>query len=262
MARPGQWYPNVYDPDADKGKKVVLYLFGGAYVIGGHTSNLYAGTLDRLLPALGDTLFFGVGYRLASTKGTHFPCQLIDALSAYKKLLDQGNAASDIILLGDSAGGNLCLALLRYLSEYPDLPLPAAALLVSPWVDLSIPVDKLFNHRDSKSDVIMPPLIQWGIDSLPSSHDSLTDPYISPGHHPFRVGVPMHVEVDSDELFFKQVRIFYEKMKAFSENDVKFYVTEEGTHGIFMYGQLLGFPERVDRSVDSIRSFLLDRKLL
>ena len=74
-----------------------------------------------------------------------FPTQLIDAVAGYNYLVkDVGFAPENIIVIGDSAGGNLSVALVRYLLERKaagdaDIPdVPSAMLLLSPWVDLEV----------------------------------------------------------------------------------------------------------------------------
>lgn len=73
-----------------------------------------------------------VAYRLAPE--TRFPGSLHDAVSTYFRMLDDLHIPpSNILFAGDSAGGGLCLALLMYLRDN-DYPLPAGAILLSPWV--------------------------------------------------------------------------------------------------------------------------------
>lgn len=91
------------------------------------------------------TRAFAVEYRLLcpGEKVAHpFPTALLDALAGYTYLVDLGFKEEDIILCGDSAGGNLALALTRYLADNRDkvanLPrAPGALVLFSPWTDMS-----------------------------------------------------------------------------------------------------------------------------
>ena len=133
----GTWYPTSYVTKIDHGQRVVLHCHGGAYVTGtGRPVDL--GQAASLLTKHLSAKVFGIQYRLSSNPGGQFPAAFQDAVTAYKGLLDQGIPASSLILSGDSAGGNLALALLRYISEHEDLlPAPAATLLWSPWLDLT-----------------------------------------------------------------------------------------------------------------------------
>jgi len=89
---------------------------------------------------------FALEYRLSSTdplpSANPFPAALIDAIAGYNYLVNAvGFDPSNIIVEGDSAGGNLALALTRYLVEHrdrPDIPAPPASLILnSPWADVS-----------------------------------------------------------------------------------------------------------------------------
>ncbi|KAF9445331.1 alpha/beta-hydrolase [Macrolepiota fuliginosa MF-IS2] len=132
---------------AGPGEKVVLALHGGGYTrLSAHPNNPIAAIPYGLLKYVDDVdRVFSVEYRLSSGKPFQiahpFPTALIDALAAYLYLVNEiGFSPSDIIIEGDSAGGNLAHGLTRYLVEYegtPGLPgPPGALLLLSPWVDL------------------------------------------------------------------------------------------------------------------------------
>lgn len=113
------------------GGGLVLYLHGGGYVVG--TAQGYRGLAGEVARAAGmDALV--IDYRLAPEHP--FPAAVDDALAAYRALLADGRSPSSIVLAGDSAGGGLALALLVALREAGD-PMPAAALLISPWADLT-----------------------------------------------------------------------------------------------------------------------------
>src|SRR6266542_6266813 len=109
----------------------VLYLHGGGFVTG--SSSLYRHLTWRLAAAARARLL-SVDYRLAPEHP--FPAALEDAVAAYRWLLADGADARQIAVMGDSAGGALAFAMLLKLRD-EGLPLPAAAVGLSPWVDLS-----------------------------------------------------------------------------------------------------------------------------
>lgn len=83
-----------------------------------------------------DLRIFALNYRLSPE--TRFPGALHDAVSAYLRLVEDLNVpANNIILAGDSAGAGLATALLLYLRD-ENYPLPNCAVLMSPWVDLTM----------------------------------------------------------------------------------------------------------------------------
>lgn len=111
--------------------KLLLYLHGGGYVVGGcdmhrhmvsHISK--AGRIRTLLPE----------YRLAPEH--KFPAAIDDVVAIFKSLLDMGINAEDIIFAGDSAGGGLAVATMLALRDASDA-LPAAAVLLSPYLDVT-----------------------------------------------------------------------------------------------------------------------------
>ena len=110
----------------------VLYLHGGGYVSGGPVTHR---ALTSHLAKLADASVAVADYRLAPEHP--FPAALDDAHRAYLALLEKGHAPERLAVAGDSAGGGLTLALLQRLRDEGQ-PLPACALMFSPWVDLTL----------------------------------------------------------------------------------------------------------------------------
>ncbi|KAI5891578.1 alpha/beta-hydrolase [Schizophyllum commune H4-8] len=150
---PGYW---MHGPDSQTsigaspqpGEKVLLYLHGGYYkTFSAHPGDITA-VIPRILlehstPILQRAL--SVEYRLSSLAPSPerqpFPAALLDALAGYAYLVNTvGVAPENIIVGGDSAGGNLAYALTRYLLEHGGrrgIPRPPGhLLLLSPWADL------------------------------------------------------------------------------------------------------------------------------
>jgi acetyl esterase/lipase len=111
--------------------KVILYLHGGGYIIGGATTNL--GMPLRIGPAA-NTPVLSVEYRLAPENP--FPAALDDTLAVYRWLLGKGYRGADVAVMGDSAGGGLALAFALSARD-KKLPAPAAIAVLSPATDLS-----------------------------------------------------------------------------------------------------------------------------
>jgi len=118
----------------------MLYLHGGGYF---SCSPVTHRTITGAFAKSGFAVF-AAGYRLAPEHP--FPAALDDALAVYKALLDGGVAAHSLVLAGDSAGGGLVLATLLA-AKAAGLPMPACAILFSPWTDLAATGASLqFNH--------------------------------------------------------------------------------------------------------------------
>ncbi|MET8867977.1 alpha/beta hydrolase [Nonomuraea sp. NPDC004580] len=119
-------------PAGADGDTVVLFLHGGGYVVGSpRTHAALAGELARRAR----TRIVSLDYRLAPEH--RFPAAVDDGLAAYRELLERGTSPSAIALAGDSAGGGLSVATLLAARE-AGLPMPAGAVLFSPWADLTL----------------------------------------------------------------------------------------------------------------------------
>jgi len=124
---PAEW---LRPPGAMAGR-VVLYLHGGGYVIGSPRSHRH---LAAAIATAGQAAALLLDYRLAPEHP--YPAAVDDAAAAYRWLLDQGIAAGQIVIAGDSAGGGLTVATLLALRD-ARLPQPAGGVCISPWVDLT-----------------------------------------------------------------------------------------------------------------------------
>jgi monoterpene epsilon-lactone hydrolase len=110
--------------------RTLLHLHGGGYFAGSAFGYRHLGAAIAL--ATGSRVLVPE-YRLAPENP--FPAALEDALRAYTWLLDGGTPPSEIVVSGDSSGCGLAMSLRLSLRE-EELPLPSAALLLCPWVDL------------------------------------------------------------------------------------------------------------------------------
>jgi epsilon-lactone hydrolase len=113
-------------------RRVVLYFHGGVYVIS--DAFLAAGLASEVGRRV-NAKVVSVDYRLAP-EHPH-PAAVDDALAAYKALLDDGAAPSDVVLAGESAGCGLAVATMVNARDH-GVALPAAAYLMSPYVDLTL----------------------------------------------------------------------------------------------------------------------------
>ena len=125
---PAEWFR----PDGCDESRVVLYLHGGGYSIG--SIDTHRGPVSRICRTAGARGLV-IDYRLAPEHP--FPAQLDDAMAAYRWLLEERVDPTRVVVAGESAGGGLTLALLVSLRE-ARLPMPAAAVCISPWTDLEM----------------------------------------------------------------------------------------------------------------------------
>ena len=180
--------------------KLLLYLHGGGYVVGGcdmhrqmvsHIAR--AGRIRALVPE----------YRLAPEH--RFPAAIDDAVSTYRSLLDMGIKAEDIIVGGDSAGGGLTVGTLLTLRDAGD-PLPAAAVLLSPFLDAT-GSGKSMQTRADRDPLFFP-------EGLPTVMDHYCDPHqrgfpqISPVFADVEGLPPMFIQVGDDEILLSDSERF------------------------------------------------------
>ncbi|KAH7874720.1 Alpha/Beta hydrolase protein [Lentinula edodes] len=148
----GYWYCKSVNTTIPKralpGEKVLYSLHGGAYTYDtAHPSGLNAKVIRHLLNLdCSINCAFAIDYRLSSESSNPFPAALVDALAGYYHLVHTiGFNPSNIIIEGSAGGGNLALALTRYLIDYyghseaADLPdVPGSLILLSPWADIGL----------------------------------------------------------------------------------------------------------------------------
>jgi monoterpene epsilon-lactone hydrolase len=118
--------------DGIDARRVVLYFHGGVYVMG--DAFLSAGLASQVGRRT-HAKVISIDYRLAPEDP--YPAAVEDALAAYQALLHDGVAPSDIVFAGESAGGGLAVATLVNARDR-GVPLPAAAFVMSPYVDLTL----------------------------------------------------------------------------------------------------------------------------
>jgi epsilon-lactone hydrolase len=118
--------------DGIEPRHVVLYFHGGVYVM---SDAFLAAGLASQVGRRTHAKVISVDYRLAPEHP--YPAAVDDALAAYEALLHDGIAPSDIAFAGESAGGGLAIATLVNARDH-GLPLPAAAFVMSPYVDLTL----------------------------------------------------------------------------------------------------------------------------
>jgi acetyl esterase/lipase len=123
---PAEW---ITTPEAGH-ERAIYYLHGGGYVMG--SIGTHRDMISRLSRAA-RARALAIDYRLAPENP--FPAAVEDSASAYRWLISTGVDPARLVIAGDSAGGGLTMATLVALRDAGD-PLPAAAVCLSPWVDL------------------------------------------------------------------------------------------------------------------------------
>lgn len=191
----GEWLSPL---EGEQTGPVILYMHGGAYIAGSPRTHR---PLTAALAQAANARVFALDYRLAPHFG--FPAWLEDGVSAYQYLLAQGIPPQQIVLAGDSAGGNLVLVTLLKLREQK-LALPAGAICLSPWTDLSCSYHS--HHLNARHDVM---LNSKALKALGRHHMGNLDPkspLISPAYAELHGLPPLMIHVGSNEVLLDDAR--------------------------------------------------------
>ncbi|KAI0474177.1 alpha/beta hydrolase fold-3 domain-containing protein [Xylariaceae sp. FL0804] len=279
----GTWYPRKpptststtgNDNDDDDDDAVYfLHLHGGAFVFGdGRTGfcQFMASTLARHAGAgagFADAFVFVPQYRLACRPApARFPAALQDALTSYLHLTTRGGAHGvpprRVVLSGDSAGGNLAIALLRYLAEFGaelGVEPPACAVLVAPWVApaRSLWPASVLRAQDSNNphyatDYLGTAFTRWGAKEYLRGADGsdggrllsrAADPYASPLGHAFATPVPLLASFGAAEVLAVDGARWAREMAAVPGNACELSWEPHAPHDTLLCGYQIGFEE-------------------
>ena len=186
--------------------RCVLYCHGGGYTSG----NLgYSRVLaSKLVRSTGlDTLSFE--YRLAPEHP--YPAALEDAFRAWDHLMYLGYGAKDVVLAGDSAGGNMALVLCLALRRAGRM-LPGALLLMSPWTDMTAS-GASYSERAEADPILTNEYIQAVREAYAPGAD-YSRPEFSPLFGDFSAFPPALIQVGTHEILYSDSERLAERMKA------------------------------------------------
>ena len=227
------------------GRHAILYCHGGGYTSG----NLgYSRVLaSKLTHATGyDTLSFE--YRLAPEH--LYPAALEDALRAWDHLMLHGYGAEHIVLAGDSAGGNLALALCRRLRS-AGRRLPGAMLLMSPWTDMTMS-GQSYTERAEIDPMLTPEYIEAVRLAYAAGRDYRSSD-LSPLFADFTGFPPTLIQVGDHEILYSDSEQLYQAMKR-ANVPCRLQVSEGMWHVFQM------FPIRkASVAIENIARFLLEQ---
>ncbi len=235
---PAEWIESAHP-----GPGVILYLHGGAYALG--SVNVHRELVARLASAAGIRAL-AINYRLAPEHP--FPAALDDTLAAYQWLLDQGYAPDQIVLAGDSAGGGLALAALVALREAGQ-PLPAAAVCLSPWVDLALRGDSI--HQNASRDPILDPHSLAKYAGYYAGDLDPASPFVSPLYADLQGLPPLLIHVGANEILLDDATRLAERARQAGDE-----VSLETWEGMFHVFQIIPFLPETRRSIAQLAEFV------
>ncbi|TKB47349.1 alpha/beta hydrolase [Ferrimonas sediminicola] len=186
---------------------VILYLHGGGFII--KTPRSHGAMLARLCAHAGATGVM-VDYHLAPEHPVSRA--YADCLQAYRRVLESGIAPGQVIIAGDSAGGNLALATLMRIRDL-GLPPPAGAILFSPCTDLTLSGDSVLANLDA-DPMLCASFLAVVRQSVQIEPGMELDPRYSPYHGSLAGLPPVLVVAGTEELLLDDARAVAAKLKA------------------------------------------------
>jgi len=224
--------------------RTLLYFHGGGYALG--SAKGYRPFTSRLARAFGGVTI-ALDYRRAPEHP--FPEAIEDSLAATRSLVhDASGSARRLVLGGDSAGAGLALAVLLTMRDAGE-PLPAAAALLSPWVDLEGSGESMTTRA-----ALDPIVTRAGMQVLAGLYLGAGDrraPLASPTYAALAGLPPLLVQVGTREAEYDDVVLFAEKLRA-AKVAVELEVWENMLHVFQMFPAL----EDAGRAIARIGEFL------
>lgn len=255
------WFPSPPPSDSAElaKQKVVLHFPGGAFVLAFSHESSGGPIADALGKHFKADRVVWAQYRLSGTPETSFPAAVQDAVTFYHYIISLGVDPANIIVSGDSAGGNVAIALARYLQDSrTELPPPRGVAVFSPWVHVTKTAGQDYDQENhSQADVLHSSVLQWGADVYrPQGQLSPeAEAYISPLHHPFELSVPLYVQAGSAEGMHDQIRSFSEEMASIGGNRVLFRSTPLAPHNLPFCHDQFGKTKELGESLDEAFEF-------
>ena len=196
----GLWVSPLGSDDS----RVILYTHGGGFTVGSSASHRKMG--GHLAKALACHAFV-VDYRLAPEHP--FPAQLEDCVAVYRGLLEHGYAASSLIMAGDSAGGNLAVSV-PLEAHQQGIPIPAAVIAFSPWVDLEATGSTLLTNRQ-RDPLVTLEVVEGMIAGFIADGDSPRDPRLNPLYADLQPLPRLYINAGADEALLDDARRLHER---------------------------------------------------
>jgi acetyl esterase/lipase len=187
-------------------QRAILYLHGGGYVMGSLTTHRsLGGEISRAAQAA----VLMLDYRLAPE--SPFPAAVDDGVAAFQWLVDKGFKPQNLAIAGDSAGGGLAAATLVALRDRT-LPLPKAAVCISPWSDMTCTNESYKTRAEAD-----PMVTSDGIGNMAGVYLQGADaknPLASPNFADWRGMPSLLIHVGRDEVLLDDSIKLHEKAKA------------------------------------------------
>lgn len=199
-------------------EKIVLLFHGGGYL--GKLSDIYTEFMHKLCQQAKGYKVISIEYR--TSRVSPFPGAYEDALTAWEYVMGKGYQPENIIIMGDSAGGGLGLALTMHLR---DQGVKVKAYMgLSPWVDLTCSSECHTDHAKKKTDPLFGSsnVVEVAAKMYIGENDA-NDWRISPIMGSFENMPKMFVTYGDCEIFRDEIQALYDKAKQVADITLKVY---------------------------------------
>lgn len=196
----------ILEPEVVAANRVILYAHGGSFVSG--SCKAARGFCASLAHECRCKLFLPE-YRLAPEYP--FPASLDDMVTVYSRMLTKGVPHNSVVLAGNEAGAALAAALVHYLKK-EEFPLPAALVLISPWLDLSCSSQEMHALQKRDCFLLKEALQQAAHRYVPA--EELKNPLVSPIYGSFDAFPPTFIQCGEDEILSAEAGLLAQKIEA------------------------------------------------
>ncbi|UJR20366.1 hypothetical protein I4U23_023498 [Adineta vaga] len=228
--------------------KILMYIHGGGFVAG--DIHKYGGIVCHLSRTFNITVLF-VEYRLSPEH--QYPAGVEDTVAAYRALLHENISPSQLIVMGDSAGGGLTLLTIQALFNR-QIPVPRGVIVLSPWADFSTSGESYTRNR--QTDVIADfDNFKWIISHLlgnDHSSDSYINPIFSPLFGSFQGFPSMFINMGTAELLEDDSRQVAKKARDAGVN----VTIEAGLHLMHDYPLFYSYFPEAQNTLNNINKWI------
>ena len=242
--------------NGENSDKVVFQIHGGAFIFG--MQDLYRWQAEKWSKYCDGATVVMIDYRLAPE--TLFPGAIEDVLDGWTWITESGYEAEDVVVVGDSAGGNLALELVLNLRDEKK-ELPCAVVTMSPWADLAaegesyktnVHKDPMFGYKESvDKELDVEDLVR-----IYAGDEDLHNPKLSPMYAEFDGFCPTLIQVGTAEILYSESVSVAEKMEKVGV-DVTLTEYSGMWHVFQLFGNLLPEGEAAwDEAGEYARSHL------
>lgn len=194
-------------PEGADESQVLLYTHGGGFAVGSASSHRkLAGHVAKALGAVS----FVLDYRRAPEH--QHPAQVEDGVSAFEALVESGIDPKNITTIGDSAGGNLAIAIALSLKEQGK-PLPGQVIAFSPWLNMENDGETLRTNLDTDA-LITPQLLEGMIAGVLGDTIDPTTPLANPLYGDYEGFPRIYINAGSVECLRDNAEQLHERARA------------------------------------------------